>query len=178
MQRFGAAASNLTNRKFLSKSVLVKDHMETPSTTIEPHTSTGGDKSPRFGGSRRHLVSNKSFDKISNTDLLYQTVLENQLEEDLGESEEQLINKLHAAVHQKKCRGVIKKLANPLKQMATKRRYETTSHSSQSSGSSCSSIKTDNSLARADDQKDFKDGYFVKNMVQKLKKIEINSVSS
>lgn len=151
MQRFGAAASNLNNRKSLSKSVIVKPQMNTPSTTIEPHTSTGGDKSPNFGGSRHHHLSNKSFDKISNPDLLYQTVLENQLEEDLGESEEHLIKKLHATVHQKKCRGLIKKLANPLKQMAIKQRYDTTSHSSQSSESSCSSIKTDESLARADD---------------------------
>ena len=97
------------NRKSLSKSVIVKQQMNTPSTTIEHQ---GGDKSPKFGGSKHHL-SNKSFDKISNPDLVYQTVLENQLEEDLGESEEFLIKKVHATVHQKRCRGLIRKLAKP-----------------------------------------------------------------
>jgi len=39
-------------------------------------------------------------------------------------------------------------------------------------------LKTDKSLARADDDEDFKDGYFIQKMVQKVQKIEINTVSS
>ena len=53
-------------------------------------------------------------------------------------------------------------------------------HSSQrSSGSSSScSLHTDKSLERADDDEDFKDGYYIKKMVQKVQKLEINTVSS
>jgi hypothetical protein len=39
-------------------------------------------------------------------------------------------------------------------------------------------LKTDESLARADDDEDFKDGYYIQKMVQKVQKIEINTVSS
>ena len=45
----------------------MKQQMNTPSTTID---YTGGEKSPKFGGSK-HLHSNKSFGQISNVDVLY-----------------------------------------------------------------------------------------------------------
>ena len=55
----------------------------------------GGDRSPMFG-SKQHIMSLDNTDSLID-EVLYQTVLENAAEEDLGETE--LINKIHQKVH-------------------------------------------------------------------------------
>ncbi len=51
----------------------------------------GGDRSPTFG-SKQHTISFDNNESVMD-EVVYQTVLENAAEEDLGETE--LINKIH-----------------------------------------------------------------------------------
>ena len=55
--------------------------------------SLSGDKSPTFGSKREHGLDSLTFDKSVTDEVIYQTVVENADEEDMGESE--LIYKIH-----------------------------------------------------------------------------------
>lgn len=69
----------------MSKSMLLKK-MSSKSLT--------GDKSPTFGSKQDRVAAESlSFDNSVSDEVMYQTVLENAVEEDMGESE--LISKIH-----------------------------------------------------------------------------------
>jgi hypothetical protein len=55
--------------------------------------SLNGDKSPTFGSKKEHRLDSLSFDKSVTDEVIYQTVVENAEEEDMGETE--LITKIH-----------------------------------------------------------------------------------
>jgi hypothetical protein len=59
--------------------------------------SLNGDKSPTFGSKKEHGLDSLSFDKSVTDEVIYQTVVENAIEEDMGETE--LISKIHQQVH-------------------------------------------------------------------------------
>ena len=56
--------------------------------------SLNGDKSPTFGSKQERIAAESlSFDRSTNDEVMYQTVVENADEEDIGETE--LISKIH-----------------------------------------------------------------------------------
>jgi hypothetical protein len=87
LQRYGAhhqSRKQQNQSSTLSKSLILKKMSS---------KSLNGDKSPTFGSKKEHRLDSLSFDKSVTDEVIYQTVVENADEEDMGESE--LITKIH-----------------------------------------------------------------------------------